>query len=42
MSRPRVVVAGLGDSGLLTAIRLARAADVVGISAKPALVSGQE
>ena len=42
MSRNRVVVAGLGDSGLLTAIRLARHAQVVGISAKPALVSGQE
>jgi len=42
VSRPRVVVAGLGDSGLLTAIRLARSADVVGISAKPGLVSGQE
>ncbi len=42
MSR-RVVIAGLGDSGLLTAIRLARGdIDVVGISAKPALVSGQE
>ena len=40
--RPRVVIAGLGDSGLLTAIRLSRFADVVGISAKPALVSGQE
>jgi len=40
--RPRVVVAGLGDSGVLTAIRLARFADVVGISTKPALVSGQE
>ena len=38
----RVVVAGLGDSGLLTAIRLARHHDVVGISVKPALVSGQE
>ncbi len=38
----RVVVAGLGDVGLLTAIRLARHADVVGISVKPALVSGQE
>jgi NADH dehydrogenase FAD-containing subunit len=37
-----VVIAGLGDSGLLTAIRLARSADVVGISAQPALVSGQE
>lgn len=42
MTRPRVVIAGLGDSGVLTAIRLARFADVVGISAKPALVSGQE
>jgi len=39
---PRVVIAGLGDSGLLTAIRLARFADVVGISVKPGLVSGQE
>ena len=36
------MIAGLGDAGLLTAIRLARFADVVGISAKPALVSGQE
>lgn len=42
MSRPRVVVAGLGDSGLLTAIHLAPHADVVGISTKPGLVSGQE
>lgn len=42
VTRKRVVVAGLGDSGILTAIRLARHADVVGISAKPALVSGQE
>jgi NADH dehydrogenase FAD-containing subunit len=42
VSRKRVVIAGLGDSGVLTAIRLARHADVVGISAKPALVSGQE
>lgn len=40
--RRRVVIAGLGDSGILTAIRLAPHADVVGISAKPALVSGQE
>lgn len=40
----RVVVAGLGDSGLLTAIKLAKANDVavVGISTKPGLVSGQE
>ena len=45
MSRTRVVVAGLGDSGLLTAIGLARTrpdVDVVGVSSKPALVSGQE
>ena len=38
----RVVIAGLGDSGLLAAMRLARHADVVGISSKAALVSGQE
>ncbi len=42
MNRKRVVVAGLGDVGVLAAIRLSRNADVVGISAKPALVSGQE
>ena len=42
MTRKRVVVAGLGDSGLLTAIKLTRRTDVVGISAKPELVSGQE
>jgi apoptosis-inducing factor 2 len=42
MSRKRVVVAGLGDVGTLTAIRLAKYADVVGISVKPGLVSGQE
>ncbi|EFQ82378.1 pyridine nucleotide-disulfide oxidoreductase [Aeromicrobium marinum DSM 15272] len=42
MSTPRVVVAGLGDSGLLTAIHLARRAEVVGISSRPGLVSGQE
>ncbi|MCZ8381480.1 FAD-dependent oxidoreductase [Mycobacterium sp. CPCC 205372] len=42
MSHKRVVVAGLGDTGVLTAIKLARRADVVGISAKPGLLSGQE
>jgi len=40
--RPRVVVAGVGDTGLLTAIHLAPHADVVGISTKAGLVSGQE
>jgi NADH dehydrogenase FAD-containing subunit len=42
MNRKRVVVAGLGDVGILAAMRLARHADVVGISVKPGLVSGQE
>lgn len=42
MARPRVVIAGLGDTGLLTAIRLTPLADVVGVSPKPGLVSGQE
>jgi apoptosis-inducing factor 2 len=42
MSCKRVVVAGLGDVGILTAIRLSRHADVIGISVKPGLVSGQE
>ncbi|WKG03449.1 FAD-dependent oxidoreductase [Mycolicibacterium sp. HK-90] len=42
MDRKRVVIAGLGDSGVLTAIRLARRFDVVGISQNPGLVSGQE
>jgi apoptosis-inducing factor 2 len=42
LNRRRVVIAGLGDVGLLAAIRLTRHADVVGISVKPALVSGQE
>ena len=37
-----MVIAGLGDSGLLTAIHLTRHADVVGISTKPGLVSGKE
>src|ERR1700734_1616771 len=42
MSRKRVVIAGLGDVGVLTAIRLAKHFDVVGVAAKPGLVSGQE
>lgn len=42
MSGRRVVIAGMGDVGVLTAIRLAGHAEVIGISAKPGLVSGQE
>ncbi|WP_421119701.1 NAD(P)/FAD-dependent oxidoreductase [Aquihabitans daechungensis] len=40
--RPRVLVAGLGDTGVLVATRLARSCDVVAVSTRPALVSGQE
>jgi len=42
MTGRRVVIAGLGDVGVLTAIKLAKHADVTGISSKPGLVSGQE
>lgn len=42
MTRKTVVIAGLGDVGLLAAGRLAKQFDVVGISPKPGLVSGQE
>lgn len=42
MRPPRVVIAGLGDTGLLVAIHLSRRAEVVGISTKPGLLSGQE
>jgi NADH dehydrogenase FAD-containing subunit len=37
-----VVIAGLGDTGVLTAIRLARHCEVVGISTKAEFVTGQE
>ncbi len=40
--RPRVLVAGLGDTGVLVASHLGRNVDVVGVSTRPALVSGQE
>ena len=40
--KPRVVVAGLGDVGVLVATRLSRRCEVVAISTRPALVSGQE
>ncbi|MGI9579412.1 MAG: FAD-dependent oxidoreductase [Microthrixaceae bacterium] len=40
--RQRVVVAGMGDAGVPIAVRLGRHCDVVGISTRPALVSGQE
>ena len=40
--RPRVVIAGLGDVGILVATRLSRRCEVVAIATRPALVSGQE
>jgi NADH dehydrogenase FAD-containing subunit len=42
MTRPRVVIAGLGDAGLLTAINLSPHTDVVGITSRPGLLSGKE
>lgn len=42
MSGRRVVVVGMGDTGVLTAIALRGHAVVVGISTSPGLVSGQE
>ncbi|NRB39817.1 MAG: FAD-dependent oxidoreductase [Pseudomonadales bacterium] len=40
--KKRIVIAGFGDTGLLAGIDLAKDFDVIGISAKPCLVSGQE
>lgn len=40
--KKRVVIAGLGDTGLLVAMGLYPRFDVTGITPKPALVSGQE
>lgn len=40
--KKRVVIAGLGDTGLLVALHLHPDFEVVGISPKPCLVSGQE
>lgn len=40
--KKRVVIAGLGDTGLLVALALHPEFEVVGISPKPFLVSGQE
>lgn len=41
-ARPRVAVAGLGDTGVIVATHLGRRFDVLGVSTRPALVSGQE
>ncbi len=41
-SGKRVVIVGMGDTGVLVATRLSRGHDVVGITTKPLFVSGQE
>jgi NADH dehydrogenase FAD-containing subunit len=40
--KKRIVIAGFGDTGMLLAIHLGPDFDIVGISPKPCLVSGQE
>lgn len=42
MMKKRIVVIGLGDAGLLTAMRLPSSYEVIAISAKQSFVSGQE
>jgi len=42
MMKKRIVVIGLGDAGLLTAMRLPASYEVIAISAKQSFVSGQE
>jgi apoptosis-inducing factor 2 len=41
-TRPTVVVAGMGDTGVLVASNLGKGFEVVGVATRPALVSGQE
>lgn len=40
--KPLVVVVGMGETGVLTAANLPETCDVLGISTKPCLISGQE
>lgn len=42
MTQSTVVVAGLGDTGVMVATRLARTCHVIAVTTRPALVSGQE
>lgn len=42
MQKKKIVIVGFGDTGLLTAIHLDKSFDIVGISPKPCLLSGQE
>jgi NADH dehydrogenase FAD-containing subunit len=40
--KPVVVIVGMGDTGVLTAVNLPRSYDIVAVSTKTSLVSGQE
>lgn len=40
--KPLVVIVGMGETGVLTAANLPDSCDVLGISTKPCLISGQE
>lgn len=40
--RPRVLIVGLGDTGVLVAVNLPRTYEIVAVSTKTCLVSGQE
>ncbi len=40
--KPTVLILGMGDTGVLVASRLSRHFNVVGVSTKPNLLSGQE
>lgn len=42
MKSKRIVIIGMGDTGLLTAVRISRDFEVVGITTKPCMMSGQE
>jgi len=41
-AKPLVLVVGMGETGVLTAANLPETCDVLGISTKPCLISGQE
>ncbi|MCB1614906.1 MAG: FAD-dependent oxidoreductase [Pseudomonadales bacterium] len=40
--KKRIIIAGIGETGLITATRLSHRYDIVGVSPKPCLLSGQE
>ena len=42
MKRQRILIAGFGDTGVLTAINLPKKYDITAVGTKPLLLSGQE